>query len=196
MIPILLLLQAATPTPPPAPPAPPPAPWEVRTRTSADGVVSTSAAAIARDGSSRLLVKCDKATEAVVSVQFFTRQPLQDGAADSSFPSKTVGLRFDNGAANEYTWQFRAAAAFISDDTAVTSLTQQLARAKLVKVETTNPGNYRVEALFDGPASDAPIRQVLTACNYVIGVGPAPQPIASPAPAAKPAPAPRRGRRK
>lgn len=195
MTPLLLLLQAITPATP-APPAPPPAPWEVRTRTSADGVVSTSAAAIARDGSSRLLVKCDKATEAVVSVQFFTRQPLQDAAADGSFASKPVGLRFDNGAANEYAWQFRAAAAFISNDAAVVSLTQQLSRAKLVKVETTNAGNYRVEALFDGPASDAPIRQVLTACNYVIGVGPSPQPTASPVPAAKPAPAPRKGRRK
>lgn len=196
MIPILLLLQAAMSALPTAPPAPPPTPWEVRTRTSADGVVSTSAAAVARDGSSRLLVKCDKATEAVVSVQFFTRQPLQEGAADGSFPSKTVGLRFDNGAANEYAWQFRAAAAFISDDAAVTSLTQQLARAKLVKVETTNPGNYRVEALFDGPASDAPIRQVLAACNYVVGVGPAPQATPTPAQATKPAPALRKGRRK
>lgn len=189
---ILLLLQAAT----PAPPAPPPLPWEVRTRTSADGVVSTSAAAVARDGSSRLLVKCDKATEAVVSVQFFTRQPLQEAATDGSFASKPVGLRFDNGAANEYAWQFRAAAAFVSDDAAVVSLTRQLARAKLVKVETTNAGNYRVEALFDGPVSDAPIRQVLTACNYVIGVGPAPQATPTPGPAVKPAPAPRKGRRK
>ena len=194
MIPLLLLLQTATSATPSTLPAPPPAPWEVRTRTSPNGVVSTSAGTTARDGSSRLLVKCDKAAESVVSVQFFMRQPLQEAATDGSFASKAVGLRFDSGAVNEYPWQFRAAAAFISDDAAVVSLTQQLARAKLVKVETTNAANYRVAALFDGPASDAPIRQVLAACGYAIGVGPVPQ--STPTPAAKPNPAPRKGVRK
>ncbi|MEN2787336.1 hypothetical protein ACFOKI_04085 [Sphingomonas qilianensis] len=174
MIPILLLLQAAAPTPTPTTPTP----WTVRT-SSAGGVASTSTSTIARDGSSRLVVKCDRATEALVSVQFFAKQPLQMAGDDGSFASKAVALRFDNGAANGYDWQFRAFAAFTSNDTVVTSLTLQLAKAKQIKVETTNASNFRFEAVFDGPPGDAPIRQVLQACGYVLGqvpVMPAPVP--------------------
>ena len=172
MIPILLLLQAAAPMPAP------PAPWTVRTG-NAGGVSSTSTSTIARDGSSRLVVKCDRATESLVSVQFFARQPLQMAGDDGRFAPKAVALRFDNGAANEYDWQFRAVAAYTSNDAVVTSLTLQLAKAKHIKVETTNASNFRFEAVFDGPPSDAPIRQVLQACGYVLGqvpVMPAPAP--------------------
>lgn len=183
-IPVLLLLQAAS-----APATPPPRPWEPRTRTVAGGVTSTIAQVSGKDGS-RLVVKCDRGTEALVSVQFFAGQPLSEADASGAFASKPVGVRFDGGAANEYDWQFRAAAAFISDEAAVTSLTQQLAHAKQIKVETTNAANFRVEAVFDGPPSEAPIRQVLAACSTT----PAPQATATPAPAAKPAP--RKARRK
>ncbi|MEG3087392.1 hypothetical protein [Sphingomonas sp. PB4P5] len=162
---LLMIAQTATPA---ASVTPTPAPWVVRTG-NAGGVASTSTSTVARDGSSRLVVKCDRATEALVSVQFFAKQPLQMAGDDGSFASKAVALRFDNGAANEYDWQFRALAAFTSNDAAVTSLTLQLARAKQVKVETTNARNFRFEAVFDGPPSDAPIRQVLQACGYVLG---------------------------
>jgi hypothetical protein len=158
--------------------APVPVPWTVRTG-NAGGVASTSTSTIARDGSSRLVVKCDRATEALVSVQFFAKQALQLAGDDGSFATKPVTMRFDNGAANEYDWQFRSNAAFNSNDTVVTSLTLQLAKAKQIKVETTSASKFRFEAVFDGPPSDAPIRQVLQACGYVLGqvpVVPAPAP--------------------
>ena len=173
---LFLIAQAAAPAPSAA--APPPAPWAVRTRSS-NGVESTSVATTAQDGSSRLVVKCDRATEALVSVQFFAKQALQLAGDDGSFAAKPVTLRFDNGAANEYDWQFRSSAAFTSNDAVVTSLTLQLAKAKQVKVETTSAGKFRFEAVFDGPPSDAPMRQVLQACGYVLGqvpVMPAPAP--------------------
>ena len=160
--------------PAPATAAPPPAPWEVKART-AGGIVSTSAATIAADGS-RLVVKCDKGVDSGVSVQFFGRD-LQNAGDDGSFPGKPVALRFDNGAANEAEWEFRASAAFTSNDAVVTSLTLQLAKAKQIRVETTNAGNFGVAAVFDGPASDAPIRQVLDACGYVLGQVPVIKPV-------------------
>lgn len=172
---VLLLAQAAAPAmPAPVAAAPSPAPWEVKTRAAGD-IVSTSAAVTAKDGS-RLVVKCDKGVDSVVSVQFFGRD-LQTAGDDGNFTGKTVALRFDNGAANEAEWEFRASAAFISNDAVVTSLTLQLAKAKQIRVETTNAGNFGVAAVFDGPASDAPIRQVLGACGYVLGQVPVIKPV-------------------
>ncbi|MFC3579353.1 hypothetical protein [Sphingomonas hylomeconis] len=173
---LMLIAQAAA---APATPANPPAPWTVRT-ANVGGVASTSTSTIARDGSSRLVVKCDRATEALVSVQFFAKQPLQMAGDDGSFASKPVALRFDNGAANGYDWQLRSYAAYTSNDAVVTSLTLQLAKAKQIKVETTSASNFRFEAVFDGPPTDAPIRQVLQACGYVLGQVPV---FAQPAPA-------------
>jgi hypothetical protein len=172
---ILLLLQAAA----PASTTPPPSPWAVRTRAN-NGVQSTSVAVVAQDGSSRLVVKCDRATEALVSVQFFAKQPLQIAGDDGSFAAKPVALRFNDGPANSYDWEFRANAAFTSDPGVVTALTQQLAKARQIKVETTSAGKFRFEAVFDGPPSDAPVRHVLQACGYALGQVPAPT---APAPA-------------
>ncbi|KQS02082.1 hypothetical protein ASG11_14920 [Sphingomonas sp. Leaf357] len=176
MIPIFLLLaQAATPAP--AAPAPAAAPWEPRERTNADGSVSTSAAVIARDGSSRLTVKCDKGAEPVVSVQFVAKQALAEPAEDGSYAPKSVGLRFDTGPAIAYDWQFRGRVAYTADAAAVTALTGFLVKAKAVQVETTTAAKFAFLATFDGPPSDASIRKVLSACGYALGEVPPPLPV-------------------
>lgn len=176
---LFLLLQAAAPAPV-APAPPPPAPWEPRERTNADGSASTSAAVIARDGSSRLTVKCDKGAEPVVSVQFVAKQALQEPAEDGSYPSKSVGLRFDTGPAIAYDWQFRGRVAYNADPAAVTALTTFLVKAKAIQVETTTAAKFAFMATFDGPASDASIRQVLSACGYTLGEVPPPLPVKKP----------------
>lgn len=188
MLPLLLLaLQAAAPAPVAAPPSPAPAapaapaPWAVRERAdAANGVSTTTTSVIARDGSSRLIVKCDRGTESIVSVQFITKQVLQTAADTGEFADKQVALRFNGGPAVADNWQFRGSAAFIAAATPVTTLTTGLAKAKTITVETTNSANFAFSATFDGPATDAPVRQVLTACGYTLGTVPPP-----PAPPAK-----------
>ncbi|QNQ07921.1 hypothetical protein [Sphingomonas alpina] len=188
MLPLLLLaLQAAAPAPVAAPPSPAPAapaapaPWAVRERAdAANGVLTTTTSVIARDGSSRLIVKCDRGTESIVSVQFITKQVLQTAADTGEFADKQVALRFNGGPAVADNWQFRGSAAFIAAATPVTTLTTGLAKAKTITVETTNSANFAFSATFDGPATDAPVRQVLTACGYTLGTVPPP-----PAPPAK-----------
>ncbi|QQV76419.1 hypothetical protein H5J25_13195 [Sphingomonas aliaeris] len=176
---LLLLLQAAAPAPAPAPAAPAsaapaPAAWEVRDKTNPNGTMSVSTSVIARDGSSRLTVKCDKGAEAVVSVQFVSRQQLQEPAADGAYAPKSVGLRFDNGPAIAYDWQFQGRVAYNADAPAVTALTMFLSKAKAVQVETTTASNFAFMATFDAPKTDAPIRQVLSACGYTLGQVPPP----------------------
>ncbi|MGH6616607.1 hypothetical protein [Sphingomonas sp.] len=186
MLPLFLLaLQAAAPAPvaappPPAPPAAPaPAPWAVRERPdAANGVTTTTTSATARDGSSRLIVKCDRGTESIVSVQFITKQVLQMAGDTGEFADKQVAMRFNGGPAVADDWQFRGTAAFIAGATPVTALTTGLAKAKTVTVETTNSANFAFSATFDGPATDAPVRQVLTACGYTLGTVPPPAPPA------------------
>jgi hypothetical protein len=179
MLPIaLLVLQAATPAAAPAAQAAPaPAPWSVRERPdTGNGVASTSASAVARDGSSRLTVKCDRATESIVSVQFIAKQPLQTASDTGEFADKQVAMRFNGGAAIADNWQFRSSAAYIASSAPVTALTVELAKAKEIKVETTTATNFAFSATFDGPATSAPIVQVLTACGYKLGEVPAPPP--------------------
>jgi hypothetical protein len=179
---LLLLLQAAAPAPAPAAPAPAATPaqpaWEVREKTNPNGSTSVSSSVIARDGSSRLTVKCDKGTEAVVSVQFVSRQQLQEPAADGAYAPKSVGLRFDNGPAIAYDWQFQGRVAYNAEAAAVTALTTFLSKAKAVQVETTTASNFAFMAMFDAPKTDAPIRQVLSACGYTLGQVPPPLPAA------------------
>ena len=65
----LLLLQAvATAAPAPA--------WKLADRTSPAGVRSISTSITGNDGLSRLVVKCDVASEPIVSIQFIQPQSL------------------------------------------------------------------------------------------------------------------------
>jgi hypothetical protein len=174
----LMLLQAAAPAPAASAAAPaaatPPAPWALRTRTdAASGAVATSASATARDGSSRMVLRCDKVSDPVVSLQFITKQVLAN-AEKGVFAEKPVSARFDAGPALEYNWEFTTTAAYIRDPIAVTALAVELAKAKEVKVSTTNANKFVFEGTIDGPAGNASIGQVLAACGYVLGQVPAP----------------------
>jgi len=166
---VLMLLQAAAPAA-----VAPLGPWVLRTRTdAASGSVATSASATARDGSSRMVLRCDRVSDPVVSLQFITKQVLANDDK-GAFAEKPVSVRFDNGPAIEYNWEFTATAAYIRDSAAVTALVVELAKAKEVKVSTTNATKFVFEGTIDGPAGNAAIGQVLTACGYVLGQVPVP----------------------
>lgn len=156
MLAILLLLQAAAPAPA----------WKLTDRTSSAGVRSISAAVIGNDGLSRFVVKCDVASEPIVSIQFIQPQPLGQG------PDKPVAVRFDGGPAFNYAWQFPGTGTYTTDPEAITKLTTFLVKSKTVRVETTNGANFAVQANFVAPTSDAMIRQVLGVCGYTLGIVP------------------------
>ncbi|KQN35393.1 hypothetical protein [Sphingomonas sp. Leaf38] len=170
MLAFLLLLQAAAPAP--AAPA-----WKLADRTSPAGVRSISASVTGNDGLSRFVVKCDVASEPIVSIQFIQPQPLGSGA------DKPVAVRFDGGPAFTYNWQFPGTGTYVTDPEAITKLTSFLVKSKTVRVETTNGASFAVQANFAAPASDAMVRQVLGVCGYTLGVVPPvpPKPAAEPA---------------
>jgi len=170
MLAFLLLLQAAAPAP--AAPA-----WKLADRTNPAGVRSISASVTGNDGLSRFVVKCDVASEPIVSIQFIQPQPLGSGA------DKPVAVRFDGGPAFTYNWQFPGTGTYVTDPEAITRLTSFLVKSKTVRVETTNGASFAVQANFAAPTSDAMVRQVLGVCGYALGVVP-PVPVK---PAAEPA---------
>lgn len=158
-----LLLQAA------AAPAPV-APWTPRERTDATtGAKSVTASVNARDGSGRLVLRCD-ANVPIVSVQFISKTPL--GAS----PDRVVEASFDGGAPMAFAWEFPGSPAFVRDNATVVALTTELAKAKAITVKTTTVANVPVTATFDGPSSDAPVKAVLGACGYVLGQMPVEKP--------------------
>ena len=165
MLSLFLLAQAAAAAP--APPA-----WKFAERTNAAGVRSVSPSVVGYDGVSRLVVKCDVGQEPIVSIQFFQTAPL--GKSE-----KPVGVRFDNGFANTYSWQSAGNGLYVSDPEAVTALTSLLVKAKAVTVETTNASNFAVQAAFAVPGGDAMVRKVIGVCGYTLGVVP-PLPPAPP----------------
>ena len=160
----LLLLQAAI-----AASVPVPA-WKLADRTSPAGVRSISASVTGNDGLSRFVVKCDVASEPIVSLQFIQPQPLGQGA------DKPVAVRFDGGPAFTYNWQFPGTGTYITDPEAITRLTTFLVKSKTVRIETTNGPGFAVQSTFAAPPSDAMIRQVLGVCGYTLGVVPPPSP--------------------
>ncbi|TCQ01218.1 hypothetical protein C8J46_101577 [Sphingomonas sp. PP-F2F-A104-K0414] len=160
MLAFLLLLQATSPTPTPTPI------WKLADRTNSAGVRSISASVTGNDGLSRFVVKCDVASEPIVSIQFIQPQPLGSGA------DKLVAVRFDGGPAFTYNWQFPGTGTYIADPAAITKLTSFLVKSKTVRVETTNGASFAVQANFVAPTGDAMIRQVLGVCGYTLGVVP------------------------
>lgn len=166
---VLLLQAALAATPAPA--------WKLADRTNLSGVRSISASVTGNDGLSRFVVKCDVASESIVSIQFIQPQSLGSGA------DKPVSVRFDGGPAFTYNWQFPGAGTYIADAEAITKLTTFLVKAKTVRVETTNAANFAVQANFVAPKGDAMVRQVLDVCGYALGVVPPPpaKPAAEPA---------------
>ncbi len=160
MLAFLLLLQATSPAPALVPA------WKIADRTNPAGVRSISASVIGNDGLSRFVVKCDVASEPIVSIQFIQPQPLGSGA------DKPVAVRFDGGPAFTYNWQFPGTGTYIADPAAITKLTSFLVKSKTVRVETTNGASFAVQANFVAPTSDAMVRQVLGVCGYTLGVVP------------------------
>jgi hypothetical protein len=171
MIVALFLQAAAAAAPAPA------AGWTLADRTNAAGVRSIVASVVARDGLSRLLVKCDIAQEPIVSVQFIQPRALGESA------DKPVNVRFDGGPAFVYNWAFPGTGAYITDPQAVTKLTTFLVKARDVRVDTTNGSNFAVEASFAGPGGPALVSKVLTACGNTLGVVPPAPPVPAKDPA-------------
>lgn len=167
---LLLLLQAAAAAGPAAPG------WELSDRTNAAGVHSVSASVTGSDKLSRFVVKCDVASEPIVSVQFLQPSPIGQSG------DKAVSVRFDGGPAFTYNWQFPGSGTYITDPGVITTLTSFLVKAKTVDVATTNASNFAVQGSFAAPGGDRLVKQVLAACGYTLGVVPGPAPAKKDAP--------------
>lgn len=150
--------------------------WELSDRTNAAGVHSVSASVTGSDTLSRFVVKCDIASEPIVSIQFLQPSPIGQSG------DKPVSVRFNGGPAFTYNWQFPGTGTYITDPGAITTLTSFLVKAKTVGVATTNASNFAVQASFAAPGGDKMIKQVLTACGYTLGVVPGPAAPAKEAP--------------
>jgi len=176
---ILLLtmaLQAAVPPAPAAPAAAPVAPWTPRMKTdAATGLQSGSVSASSIEGKGRLVVRCDRRSDNVVSIQFIPTLPF---AAATPRP---VSIQVDGGSALGANWDFPGSGTYVADDQIVTTLTTAIAHGKQIKVRVIDPMNNVVEATIPGPASEAPIKQVVEACGYTFGQ----VPVRAPEPAAK-----------
>lgn len=157
-------------------PAAVPVPWAV-TRTTARGAPATTTSVWSADGRARLVVRCDTATDPIVSLQFFPRGGFPPATA------RPVSINIDDGGWLGTNWQFPGNGAFISDDVVVTNLAAMLAHGKAVRVRVIGPDEMPVEATFAGPPGDAPVRAVLSACGYELGKVP---PRSMPKPAAAP----------
>lgn len=159
--------------------APAPAPWTPVLRSDVQGNRSATASATSTDGSARLVVRCDVRRDKVVSVQFIPR------ATFAAMTDRPVSLSFDGGSPLGWNWEYPGGGAFVRIDTIVTNLVSGIAHARQIRVRAIGPTNEAIEATFAGPASDAPIRQVLAACDYQLGIVPnrAPVPIPVPTPA-------------
>lgn len=167
---LALLLQTAT-----MPAEAPAVPWTV-TRAKTGTAVSTASSVRSADGKARLVVRCDTASDPIVSLQFIPK----DGFAAAT--PRPVSVNVDDGGWLGTNWQFPGKGAFVSDDTIVTYLAAMLAHGKAVRLRVIGPDDVPVEATFAGPPGDAPIRTVLTACGYELGKVPA-RSLPKPAPA-------------
>lgn len=172
---LTLALQAAAPAPTPAAPG---APWTPRMKADpATGLQSGSVSTMSNEGNGRLVVRCDRRVENVVSIQFIPKP---------GFPAATprpVSIQVDGAPPLGANWDFPGTGAYVSDDRIVTTLSTAIARGKQIKVHVIDPLNNVVDATFTGPSSEAPIRQVVEACGYVFGQVPERAPDPKPAPA-------------
>ena len=139
---------------------------------------SGSVSATSQDGNARLVVRCDRRVNNVVSIQFIPNAPF---AAASPRP---VSITVDGGTALGANWEFPGRGAVVSDEAIVTTLTVAIAHGKTIKVHVIDPSEKPLDAVFNGPPSEAPIKQVVESCGYTFGVVPAPEP----APAETPTP--------
>jgi len=175
---LTMALQAAM--PPAAPAAAPLAPWTPRMKTdAATGLQSGSVSAASTEGKGRLVVRCDRRSDNVVSIQFIPSLPF---AAATPRP---VSIQVDGAPPLGANWDFPGSGTYVADDQIVTTLTTAIAHGKQIKVRVIDPMNNVVEATIPGPASEAPIKQVVEACGYTFGQVPVRAPDKKPAAAAQ-----------
>lgn len=171
MISLLSLMLQAAAAPPQAAPAPaaaPVAPWTIAQRPKTDPTVtSTVTGAPSSDGNARIVVRCDAGKVNVVSIQLFTRTPL------GGPPNRPVTLTIDGATPMGANWEFVQQGAFFRDDTGVTTLTTAFAAARSIVLHTTTAAGAPIDATFAGPPSADPVKGVLAACGYTLGVAPA-----------------------
>lgn len=168
---LALALQAAAPAATPA--AAPPAPWTPRMKADpATGAQSGSVSAMSVEGNGRLVIRCDRAVENIVSVQFSPTPPF------SAATPRPVSIQIDGAAPLGANWEFPGRGAYVADDAIVTTLTTAIAHGRQIKVHIIDPANNVVDATFAGPPSEAPIKQVVEACGYTFGE----VPVRAPAP--------------
>jgi hypothetical protein len=150
-------------------------------QTKANGKsVATSSSAWSTDNSARMVIRCDTASEKIVSLQFIPKAGFV-----AALP-RPVSINVDDGGWLGTNWQFPGNGAFISDDVVVSNLAVMIAQGHSIKVRVIDPDGKPVDAVFNGPGQ-APVRQVLAACGYAYGQ--APSRSAAPAPRAVPDPA-------
>ena len=150
-------------------------PWTPRMRVDpVTGQASGSVSATSQDGSSRLVVRCDRRVDNVVSIQFIPNAPFTAAAP------RPVSITVDGGSALNSNWEFPGRGAVVSDETVVTNLALAIARGREIKVHLSDPADKTLDATFAGPSSEAPIKQVLGSCGYTLGT----VPVRTPAPAA------------
>ena len=158
---LALLLQAAVSAPVPVA-APPP--WAV-VQKSGGASVATTTSAWSSDNKARLVVRCDVTSEKIVSIQFIPRPGFAPALP------RPVSIKADDDGWLGTNWQFPGTGAFISQDVIVTNLAVVIAHGKTIHVRAIDPDNAVVEADFVG-AGEAPIRKVLSACDFEFGVAP------------------------
>ncbi len=160
---LTMALQAAA----PAAAAPPPAPWTPRMKMDpVTNKPSGSVSATSTDGNSRLVVRCDRRGDNVVSIQFIPNVPF------IAATPRPVSITIDGGTALGANWEFPGRGAVVSDEAIVTNLTVAIAHGKSIKVHVIDPFEKPLDAIFAGPPSEAPIKQVVESCGYVFGVVP------------------------
>jgi hypothetical protein len=165
---LMMALQAAAPA---AVTPPPPPPWTPRMKTDpATKQSSGSVSATSRDGSARLVIRCDHQNSNVVSVQFIPATPFIVASP------RPVSIIVDGGMALGANWEFPGRGAMVWDEAIVTTLTVAIAHGKEIKVHVIDPSEKVIDATFPGPSSEAPIKQVVEACGYTFGVVPGPPP--------------------
>jgi hypothetical protein len=161
---ILFLTIALQATAPAATPAAPLAPWTPRMKTDpATGLQSGSVSASSAEGNGRLVVRCDRRGDNVVSIQFIPKLGF------TAATPRPVSIQIDGAAPLGANWDFPGTGTFVSDDAIVTTLSTAIAHGKQIKVHVIDPLNNVVDATFAGPSSEAPIKQVVEACGYVFG---------------------------
>ena len=68
---------------------------------------------------------------------------------------RPLSLTIDSGIPLIANWEFRSGIALESEDSAVTTIVAAFAHAKEIKLHTSNLAGEPIDAVFDGPASDA-----------------------------------------